>query len=67
MTAVDSLSRAEELLAKLEATRVELEQLAERDDADGALEVLGRLSELAKEVEEELEKARRAGEADANA
>ena len=36
-------------------------------DADKALEVLSELSELAKEVEEELEKARRAGEADANA
>ncbi|TML89258.1 MAG: hypothetical protein E6G08_05845 [Actinobacteria bacterium] len=67
MSAEDSLSRAEELLARLEATRGELERLAEANDADKALEVLGELSELAKEVEEELEKARRAGEADANA
>jgi hypothetical protein len=67
VTAEDSLSRAEELLARLEATRGELERLAEQNDAERALEVLGELSELAKEVEEELEKARRAGEADANA
>ena len=67
MSAEDSLSRAEELLARLEATRGELERLAEANDADKALEVLSELSELAKEVEEELEKARRAGEADANA
>jgi hypothetical protein len=63
----ESLTRAEELLARLEATRRELERLAAEDDAEKALEVLGELSELAKEVEEELEKARRAGEADANA
>jgi hypothetical protein len=67
LSAEESLSRAEELLARLEATRGELERLAEQNDADKALEVLGELSELAKEVEEELEKARRAGEADANA
>ena len=66
MSAEDSLSRAEELLARLEATRGELERLAAENNADKALEVLGELSELAKEVEEELEKARRAGEADAN-
>ena len=45
----DSLSRAEELLARLEAARTELEQL----------------SELAKAVEEELDRAKRAAEADA--
>jgi hypothetical protein len=67
VSAEESLSRAEELLARLEATRGELERLAEQNDAERALEVLGELSELAKEVEEELEKARRAGEADANA
>ena len=66
MSADESLGRAEELLAKLEATRGELERLAEDNDAGKALEVLSELSELAKEVEEELEKARRAGEADAN-
>jgi hypothetical protein len=63
----DSLSRAEELLARLEATRAELERVAGEEDTQRALEVLGQLSELAKEVEEELERARRAGEADAGA
>ena len=65
-TADESLTKAEQLLARLEATRAELEQLAAANDADRALEVLGELAELAKEVEDELEKARRAGEADAN-
>jgi hypothetical protein len=63
----ESLSRAEELLARLEATRTKLEQLAADEDAEGALEVLNELSALAKQVEEELERARRASEADANA
>ena len=66
-SADESLARAEELLARLEATRSELERLTEENDPDRALEVLGQLSELAKEVEDALERARRAGEADANA
>jgi hypothetical protein len=66
-SADDSLARAEELLARLEATRSELERLAEENDADKALDVLAQLGEIAKEVEEELVKARQAGEADANA
>jgi hypothetical protein len=63
----DSLSRAEELLARLEAARGELDQLAagEGGSPDRALELLGELSELAKGVEEELERAKRAAEADA--
>ncbi len=67
MSADESLGRAEELLARLEATRGKLEQLAAEENAEGALEVLGELSELAKQVEDELERARRASEADANA
>ena len=63
----DSLARAEELLTRLEATRAELERLAGRNDADKALEVLNELSELAKSVEEELERAKRAAETDASA
>jgi hypothetical protein len=66
VSAEDSLSRAEELLARLEATRSELERLTEQNDPDKAIEVLGQLSELAKAVEEALENARRASEADAN-
>ena len=63
----DSLSRAEELLARLEAARGELDRLAQAEGGspDRALEILGELSELAKSVEEELERAKRAAEADA--
>ena len=63
MSAEESLQRAEELLAKLEEARADLERLSEAEDVDGAIEALTRLSELAKEVEAELQRARR--EADA--
>ena len=63
MTAEESLQRAEELLAELEETRADLERLSESEDVDGAIEALTRLSELAKQVEAELQRARR--EADA--
>ena len=67
MATEDSLSRAEELLARLEASRAELDRLAaeEGGSPDRALEILSELSELAKAVEEELERAKRAAEADA--
>jgi len=68
-SADESLSRAEELLARLEAARGELDRLAEGQEGgspDRALEILGELSELAKSVEEELERAKRAAEADAH-
>lgn len=67
MSTEDSLSRAEELLARLEAARGELEQLAagEGGSPERALELLGELSELAKAVEEELDRAKRSAEADA--
>jgi hypothetical protein len=63
----DSLSRAEELLARLEAARAELDQLAKEEGGspERALEILSQLSELAKAVDEELERAKRAAEADA--
>ena len=68
----DSLSRAEELLAKLEAARGELDRIAQGGDSgeataspERALEILAELSELAKSVEEELDRAKRAAEADA--
>ena len=69
MAAEDSLSRAEELLARLEAARGELEQLSagEGGSPERALELLGELAELAKAVEDELERAKRAAEADADA
>ena len=67
MSTEDSLSRAEELLARLEAARGELDRLAQEEGGspERALEILGELSELAKGVEEELERAKRAAEADA--
>jgi hypothetical protein len=67
MTADDSLTRAEELLARVEAVRAELEQVSEGEGGspERAIELLGELSELAKAVEEELAKAQRAAEADA--
>ena len=67
MSTEESLSRAEELLARLEAARGELDRLAETEGGspDRALEILAELSELAKSVEEELERAKRSAEADA--
>jgi hypothetical protein len=60
MSAEDSLRRAEELLDKLEAARARLEST---EDPEAAIGVLGELSELAREVEAELTRAKR--EADA--
>jgi hypothetical protein len=67
MSTDESLSRAEELLARLEAARGELDRIAQEEGGspDRALEILSELSELAKAVEEELERAKRAAEADA--
>ena len=62
MSAQDSLGRAEELLARLEAQR---EKLESTDDPDQAIEVLQELAELARQIEVELQAARRAAEADA--
>jgi len=66
MAADEALTRAEELLARVEAARGELEQLAEGEagSAERAIELLRELSELAKAVEEELARAQRAAELD---
>ena len=58
--AEDALKRAEELLERLEETRARLESTA---DPDEAIDVLTELAEIAKQVEVEIEQARR--EADA--
>jgi hypothetical protein len=59
-SAEDSLKRAEELLGRLEQTR---ERLEAADDPDAAIDILAELAEIAKQVEAELEDARReAGE-----
>ena len=67
MNADESLTKAEELLARLDAARTELEQLSASSDGspDRAIELLAELAELAKAVEEELTRAQRAAEADA--
>ena len=67
MSADESLTRAEQLLARVEAARAELEQLStdEGGSPERAIELLGELAELAKAVEEELTKAQRAAEDDA--
>jgi len=52
----DSLQRAEELLKRLEDTRARLEQT---DDPNAAVEVLQELSQIAKDVETEIQRARR--------
>jgi hypothetical protein len=56
MSAEDSLQRAEALLEKLDQARARLEQT---EDPEAAIEVLSELSEIAKEVEAELARARR--------
>ncbi|HEV2590942.1 MAG TPA: hypothetical protein VGU02_03515 [Gaiellaceae bacterium] len=62
MSAEESLSKAEDLLARLEAAR---ERLDGTEDPDQAIELLGELAELAKEVEAELQRAKRAAETEA--
>ncbi len=64
MTAEESLSNAENLLARLEAARTRLD---ETQDPDQAIEILQELAEIAKEVEAELQRAKRAAETEAAA
>jgi poly(A) polymerase Pap1 len=58
----DAVARLQELLEKVEAARAELEGT---DDPERAVQVLQELADLAKEVQAEVERARR--EADASA
>ena len=60
MTADESLERGEALVGRVESLR---EQLESTDDPEQAIEILGEVSQLAKEAEAELQRARR--EADA--
>jgi hypothetical protein len=55
MNADDALRRAEDLLQRLERTRQELEST---QDPDRAIEILSELSEIAKDVEAELQRAK---------
>ena len=61
MSADEALANAEQLLAKVEDARRRLEDA----DPEQAIEILQELSELAKQVDGEIERARRAAEADA--
>ncbi len=54
--AEDALRRAEELLGRLEQTR---ERLEATTDPEQAIDVLAELAEIAKQVEAEIEQARR--------
>ncbi len=68
MTQADEhLARAEELLERLDERRSELERLAGADEVDGeaAVDVIGQLAEIAKEIESELNRARALADADA--
>ena len=59
MSAEDRLRNAEQLLERLERTRARLE---ETKDPDQAIEILSELAEIAKEVESQLQQAKREGE-----
>ena len=56
MSAEDRLRNAEQLLDRLERTRARLE---ETKDPDQAIEILSELAEIAKEVESQLQQAKR--------
>ena len=62
MSEPDAVARLQELLDKVEAARGEVE---DADDPERAVEVLQELADLAKEVQAEVERARR--DADASA
>jgi hypothetical protein len=64
VTTEESLRRAEELLTKVEQARARLETT---NEPDAALDVLGELADLAKEVEAEIQRAKREAEAEADA
>jgi hypothetical protein len=57
--AEEALRRAEELLDRLERTRARLETTS---DPEQAIDVLGELAEIAKQVEAEIERARQEAE-----
>jgi hypothetical protein len=67
MSSDESLAKAEALLARLEATRAELERLSEANEADRALDILAELADLSRQVEEELQRAKRRAEEETDA
>jgi hypothetical protein len=64
VSAEESLQRAETLLDRLEEARTRLEAT---EDPEAALVILGELSDIAREVEAEIQRAKREAEADADA
>lgn len=58
MSEPESVARLQELLARLEATLGDLEST---EDSEGAVERLGQMAELAREVQAEIDRARREG------
>jgi hypothetical protein len=60
----DSHKRVEELYARLQAARAKLEAT---DDPESAIDVVAELSEISKQVEEEIARIRRDAEPDAGA
>jgi hypothetical protein len=52
----DALARAETLLTRLDEARATLDAT---DDPEKAIEVLGELTQIAKEIEAEIERAKR--------
>ncbi|MGH3011354.1 MAG: hypothetical protein ACRDLZ_03470 [Gaiellaceae bacterium] len=62
MSEPDAVARLEDLLEKVESARAELETA---DEPERAVQILQELADLAKEVQAEVERARR--EADASA
>jgi hypothetical protein len=63
LSAEESLQRAEQLLERLDEARARLETT---QDPEAALQILGELSEIAKEVEAEIQRAKRDAEAEAD-
>jgi exonuclease VII small subunit len=59
VSADESLERAEELLGRLETVRARLEAT---EDPEEAIAILQELAEIARQVETELERARRGAE-----
>lgn len=60
MTADESLDRAEAEVGRIESLR---EQLERTDDPEQAVRILGEISQLAKEIEAELQRAKRDADA----
>ncbi|HEX6700731.1 MAG TPA: hypothetical protein VF101_08380 [Gaiellaceae bacterium] len=61
-SAEEALAQAEELLARLERAR---QQLESTEDPETAIAVLGELNEIAKQIESAVSEAKRRAEAEA--